>query len=35
MALSAAGDIAKSVIRIDRNLAAEDLSSQALSETKR
>jgi chaperonin GroEL (HSP60 family) len=35
MALNAAGEIAKSVLRIDRNLAAEDLSQQALSETKR
>ena len=29
------GEIAKSVLRIDRNLAAEDLSQQALSESKR
>jgi archaeal chaperonin len=35
MALQASGEIAKSVLRIDRNLAAEDLSQQALSETKR
>jgi chaperonin GroEL (HSP60 family) len=35
MALQAAGEIAKSVLRIDRNLAAEDLSQQAMSETKR
>jgi chaperonin GroEL (HSP60 family) len=35
MALEAAGEIAKAVLRIDRNLAAEDLSQQALSETKR
>jgi chaperonin GroEL (HSP60 family) len=35
MALGAAGEIAKSVLRIDRNLAAEDLSPQSLSETKR
>jgi archaeal chaperonin len=35
MALKAAGEIAKSVLRIDRNLAAEDLSPQALAETKR
>ncbi len=35
MALQAAGEIAKSVLRIDRNLAAEDLSQQAISETKR
>ncbi|MDQ3873168.1 MAG: hypothetical protein M3258_06105 [Thermoproteota archaeon] len=35
MALGAAGEIAKSVLRIDRNLAAEDLSQQALSETRR
>lgn len=34
-ALRAAGEIAKSVLRIDRNLAAEDLSPQTLSETKR
>jgi chaperonin GroEL (HSP60 family) len=34
-ALRAAGEIAKSVLRIDRNLAAEDLSQQALAETKR
>lgn len=34
-ALQAAGEIAKSVLRIDRNLAAEDLSQQALSETNR
>ncbi|MEE8132720.1 MAG: TCP-1/cpn60 chaperonin family protein, partial [Nitrososphaerales archaeon] len=35
MALQAAGEIAKAVLRIDRNLAAEDLSSQALAESKR
>ncbi|HVX01568.1 MAG TPA: TCP-1/cpn60 chaperonin family protein [Nitrososphaera sp.] len=35
MALKAAGEIAKSVLRIDRNLAAEDLSPQAMTETKR
>ncbi|MGH9876056.1 MAG: TCP-1/cpn60 chaperonin family protein [Nitrososphaera sp.] len=35
VALHAAGEISKSVLRIDRNLAAEDLSPQALSETKR
>ena len=35
MALKAAGEIAKSVLRIDRNLAAEDLSPQAVSESKR
>jgi chaperonin GroEL (HSP60 family) len=35
MALKAAGEIAKSVLRIDRNLAAEDLSQQAVSETRR
>ncbi len=35
MALRAAGEIAKSVLRIDKNLAAEDLSMQAVSETKR
>ena len=35
IALEAAGEIAKSVLRIDRNLAAEDLSPQAVSETKR
>jgi chaperonin GroEL (HSP60 family) len=35
MALKAAAEIAKSVLRIDRNLAAEDLSPQALSESKR
>jgi chaperonin GroEL (HSP60 family) len=35
MALEAAGEIAKSVLRIDRNLAAEDLSLQAVSEIKR
>jgi chaperonin GroEL (HSP60 family) len=34
-ALKAAGEIAKSVLRIDRNLAAEDLSPQAMTETKR
>lgn len=34
-ALKAAGEIAKSVLRIDKNLAAEDLSPQAVSETKR
>ena len=34
-ALEAAGEIAKSVLRIDRNLAAEELSLQAVSETKR
>jgi chaperonin GroEL (HSP60 family) len=35
MALEAAGEIANSVLRIDRNLAAEDLSPQSISETKR
>ncbi len=35
VALQAAGEISKSVLRIDRNLAAEDLSQQALSESKR
>jgi archaeal chaperonin len=35
MALEAAGEISKSVLRIDRNLAAEDLSQQSVSETKR
>lgn len=35
MALEAAGEISKSVLRIDRNLAAEDLSQQAVSESKR
>jgi chaperonin GroEL (HSP60 family) len=35
MALEAAGEISKSVLRIDRNLAAEDLSQQAVSEAKR
>jgi chaperonin GroEL (HSP60 family) len=35
MALQAAGEISKSVLRIDRNLAAEDLSHQAVSEVKR
>jgi len=35
MALEAAGEIAKSVLRIDRNLAAEDFSQQDLSETRR
>jgi chaperonin GroEL (HSP60 family) len=35
MALEAAGEIAKSVLRIDRNLAAEDLSPQSVSEIKR
>jgi archaeal chaperonin len=35
MALKAAAEIAKSVLRIDRNLAAEDLSPHALSESKR
>lgn len=34
-AIKAAGEIAKSVLRIDRNLAAEDLNPQAVSETKR
>jgi len=34
-ALKAAGEIVKSVMRIDRNLAAEDLSPQAVSESKR
>ncbi|HEX6562091.1 MAG TPA: TCP-1/cpn60 chaperonin family protein [Nitrososphaera sp.] len=34
-ALQSAGEIAKSVLRIDRNLAAEDLSQQAFSESKR
>ncbi len=33
MALQAAGEIAKSVLRIDRNLAAADLDQQAVSET--
>lgn len=35
VALQSAGEIAKAVLRIDRNLAAEDLTQQALSETKR
>jgi chaperonin GroEL (HSP60 family) len=35
MALEAAGEISKSVLRIDRNLAAEDLSQQSVSEIKR
>jgi chaperonin GroEL (HSP60 family) len=35
MALKAAGEIAKSVLRIDRNLAAENLDPQTVSETKR
>jgi archaeal chaperonin len=35
MALRAAGEIAKSVLRIDRNLAAENLDPQAVSEIKR
>lgn len=35
MALKAAGDISKSVLRIDKNLAAEDLSQQAVSEIRR
>jgi chaperonin GroEL (HSP60 family) len=35
MALQAAGEISKSVLRIDKNLAAEDLSQQAVSEIKR
>jgi chaperonin GroEL (HSP60 family) len=35
MAVKAAGEISKSVLRIDRNLAAEDLSPQTVSETKR
>jgi archaeal chaperonin len=35
MALQAAGEISKSVLRIDRNLAAEDLSQQAVSEIRR
>lgn len=34
-ALRAAGEIAKSVLRVDKNLAAEDLSQQAVSEIKR
>lgn len=34
-ALKAAGEIAKAVLKIDRNLAAEDLSQQALSESRR
>ncbi|GBC72683.1 60 kDa chaperonin [archaeon HR04] len=34
-ALKAAGEIAKAVLRIDRNLAAEDLSQQAISESRR
>jgi len=35
MALKAAGEIAKSVLRIDRNLAAENLDPHAVSDTKR
>lgn len=35
MALKAAAEIAKSVLRIDRNLAAENLDPQAVSESKR
>ncbi len=34
-ALESAGEIAKSVLRIDRNLAAEELTTQAVSEIKR
>jgi chaperonin GroEL (HSP60 family) len=34
-ALEAAGEISKSVLRIDKNLAAEELNAQALYETKR
>jgi chaperonin GroEL (HSP60 family) len=34
-ALQAASEIARSVLRIDRNLAAEDINYQALAETKR
>ena len=34
-ALDAAAEISKSVLQIDRNLAAEDLSPQSLSESKR
>jgi chaperonin GroEL (HSP60 family) len=34
-ALEAAGEISKSVLRIDRNLAAEELNAQAVYETKR
>ena len=35
MALEAAAEISKSVLRIDRNLAAEDLSPQSLSDSRR
>lgn len=35
MALEASGEMAKSVLRIDKNLAAEDLNPQALSDSKR
>jgi chaperonin GroEL (HSP60 family) len=35
MALEAAAEISKSVLRIDRNLAAEDLSPQSVSDSKR
>lgn len=35
MALQAAGEIAKSVLRIDKNLAADDLSPQAVSDSRR
>ena len=35
MALEAAGEIAKSVLRIDRNLAAEDLNPQAVADSRR
>ena len=35
MALEASGEMAKSVLRIDKNLAADDLNSQALSDSRR
>jgi chaperonin GroEL (HSP60 family) len=35
MAIEAAGEISKSVLRIDKNLAAEDLSQQAVADSKR
>jgi chaperonin GroEL (HSP60 family) len=35
MALEASGEMAKSVLRIDKNLAADDLNPQALSDSKR
>jgi len=35
MALQASGEMAKSVLRIDKNLAADDLQAQAVADSRR